>query len=99
MDITLAVLGAALVLVGFLGSVLPIIPGPPISWAGLLLLKWTDYVDDHGAAYTNTLWIILFFVILVSLQYTLNRILVELKKMNRKMERLVGRDRDEDRFS
>ncbi len=67
MDITLAVLGAALVLVGFLGSVLPIIPGPPISWAGLLLLKWTDYVDDHGAAYENALWILLFFVILVTI--------------------------------
>lgn len=67
MDITLAVLGAALVLVGFLGSVLPVIPGPPISWAGLLLLKWTAYVDDHGAAYENTLWILLFFVILVTI--------------------------------
>ncbi len=67
MDITLAVLGAALVLVGFLGSILPIIPGPPISWAGLLLLKWTDYVNDHGAAYENALWILLFFVILVTI--------------------------------
>lgn len=67
MDITLAVLGAALVLVGFIGSVLPIIPGPPISWAGLLMLKWTDFVDDHGAAYENALWILLFFVILVTI--------------------------------
>ena len=67
MDITLAVLGAALVLVGFIGSVLPIIPGPPISWAGLLLLKWTDFVVDHGAAYENALWILLFFVILVTI--------------------------------
>jgi uncharacterized protein YqgC (DUF456 family) len=67
MDITLAVLGAALVLVGFMGSILPIIPGPPISWAGLLLLKWTDYVDDHGAAFENALWILLFFVILVTI--------------------------------
>jgi uncharacterized protein YqgC (DUF456 family) len=67
MDITLAVLGAALVLVGFIGSILPIIPGPPISWAGLLLLKYTDFVDDHGAAYENALWILLFFVILVTI--------------------------------
>jgi len=67
MDISLAVLGAALVLVGFIGSILPIIPGPPISWAGLLLLKWTDYADDHGAAYENTLWILLFFVVLVTI--------------------------------
>jgi len=67
MDITLAVLGAVLVLVGFLGSVLPILPGPPISWAGLLLLKWTTYVSDHGQAYENTLWILLFFVVLVTI--------------------------------
>lgn len=67
MDITLAVLGAALVLVGFFGSILPILPGPPISWAGLLLLKWTAYVNDHGQAYENTLWILLFFVVLVTI--------------------------------
>ena len=67
MDITLAVLGAVLVLVGFLGSVLPIIPGPPISWTGLLLLKWTDYISDHGQAYENALWILLFFVVLVTI--------------------------------
>jgi hypothetical protein len=42
---------------------------------------------------------IIFFMILVSLQYTLNRILVELKKLNQKMSRLVGQRDDEDRFS
>jgi len=67
MDILLAVFGAALVLVGFIGSILPVIPGPPISWVGLLLLKWTDFVYDHGAAYENALWILLFFVILVTI--------------------------------
>lgn len=67
MNITLAVLGTALVLTGFIGSILPIIPGPPISWAGLLLLKWTDFVNDHGAAYENALWILLFFVVLVTI--------------------------------
>lgn len=66
MDITLAVLGAALVLLGFIGSILPIIPGPPISWVGLLLLKWTDFILDHGTAYENALWILLFFVVLVT---------------------------------
>lgn len=67
MDITLAVLGAALVLLGFIGSILPIIPGPPISWVGLLLLKWTDFILDHGPAYENALWILLFFVVLVTI--------------------------------
>ena len=67
MDVLLAILGAILVLIGFIGSILPVIPGPPISWAGLLLLKWTDYVNDHGAAYENALWILLFFVVLVTI--------------------------------
>lgn len=67
MDITLAVFGALLVLIGFIGSIMPIIPGPPISWAGFLLLKWTSYVDDRGAGYENALWILLFFVVLVTI--------------------------------
>ena len=67
MDISLAVLGTLLVLVGFIGSILPVIPGPPISWAGLLLLKWTAYADDQLTAYENTLWILLFFVIMVTI--------------------------------
>lgn len=67
MDITLAVLGAALVLIGFIGSIIPVLPGPPISWAGFLLLRWTGYVDDRGTGYENVLWILLFFVILVTI--------------------------------
>ena len=67
MDLTLAIFGSILVLIGFFGSILPIIPGPPISWAGLLLLKWTTYISDHNPAYQNTLWILLFFVILVTI--------------------------------
>lgn len=66
MDITLAILGAALVLIGFAGSILPVIPGPPISWAGFLMLRWTGYVADRGQDYENALWILLFFVILVT---------------------------------
>jgi uncharacterized protein YqgC (DUF456 family) len=67
MDVLLAVLGAALVMIGFIGSILPVIPGPPISWVGLLLLKWTDFVNDNGEAYGNALWILLFFVVLVTI--------------------------------
>lgn len=66
MDLTLAILGSILVLIGFFGSILPIIPGPPISWAGLLLLKWTSYISENISGYQNVLWILLFFVILVT---------------------------------
>ena len=67
MDLTFAIVGSLLVLIGFLGSILPIIPGPPISWAGLLMLKWTDYINDNLPGYQNVLWILLFFVVLVTI--------------------------------
>lgn len=67
MDFTFAIIGSLLVLIGFFGSILPIIPGPPISWAGLLMLKWTDYINDNLPGYQNVLWILLFFVVLVTI--------------------------------
>jgi uncharacterized protein YqgC (DUF456 family) len=67
MDITLAIIGLILVLVGFAGSILPVIPGPPISWIGFLLLRWTDYIHRGAEGYRNTLWILLFFVVLVTI--------------------------------
>lgn len=45
MDIALAILSGLLILTGVLGSVLPIIPGPPIAWVGLLILQFTEYAN------------------------------------------------------
>lgn len=45
MDIVLLVLASVLLLVGLAGSVLPVIPGPPLSFAGLLLLEWSGFAD------------------------------------------------------
>ncbi|MFH0758800.1 MAG: DUF456 domain-containing protein [Bacteroidota bacterium] len=67
MNITLAILGMILVLIGFFGSFLPVIPGPPISWAGFLLLKWTGYIEENLEGYDLVLWILLFFVVLVTI--------------------------------
>ncbi|MBO6532867.1 MAG: DUF456 domain-containing protein, partial [Muricauda sp.] len=47
MDIALLILGFLLMLVGILGSFLPVLPGPPISWVGLLLLYLTKAVPDN----------------------------------------------------
>jgi len=41
MDILLVSLGFILCLVGIVGSVLPVLPGPPLSWLGLLFLHLT----------------------------------------------------------
>jgi len=43
MDVFLAISAAVLLLAGFFGSVLPVLPGPPLSWVGLLLLHFTSY--------------------------------------------------------
>ncbi|NER09578.1 hypothetical protein SAMN06265375_101910 [Muriicola jejuensis] len=44
MDIVLLVLGFILMLTGILGSILPVLPGTPVSWVGLLLLYLTSAV-------------------------------------------------------
>ena len=46
MDIALLIFGFLLMLIGILGSFLPILPGPPVSWIGLLLLYLTKVVPD-----------------------------------------------------
>lgn len=43
MDIFLIVTAGILMVVGLVGCVLPVIPGPPISFVGLLLLQFTSY--------------------------------------------------------
>lgn len=42
MDIILIGLGVILIISGILGCVVPIIPGPPLSYIGLLLLHFTE---------------------------------------------------------
>jgi len=44
MDIALVILGFIFMIVGILGSFLPILPGPPLSWVGLLLLNLTKAI-------------------------------------------------------
>lgn len=42
MDYVLIVLGVLLMISGILGCVLPVLPGPPLSYLGLLLLHFTE---------------------------------------------------------
>lgn len=45
MDYLLLTLGILCILVGIIGSILPGLPGPPLSYAGLLLLHWTRFAQ------------------------------------------------------
>ena len=64
MDIALTLLGFLLMLVGILGSFLPVLPGPPISWLGLLLLYLTKAIPDDWWVLGITLAIALFITIM-----------------------------------
>jgi hypothetical protein len=47
MDIILVILGLICCILGLFGSFLPALPGPPISWLGLLLLYLTNYIENN----------------------------------------------------
>ncbi|WP_139958355.1 DUF456 domain-containing protein [Flavicella sediminum] len=62
MDIILAILGFLFISLGIIGSFLPVLPGPPTGWVGLLLLHLTDAIPTNW----NFLWTTLFIAILVT---------------------------------
>ena len=45
LEIILITLGAIILLLGLVGSIIPAIPGPPLSYVGILLLHFTDRVQ------------------------------------------------------
>ena len=48
MDIFLIILGVLCLLAGLAGCFLPVLPGPPVSYVGLLLLHFTDKIHFSG---------------------------------------------------
>jgi len=46
MDIFLTFIGVVFIIIGLIGSFLPVLPGPPMSWVGLLLIYLTQAVPD-----------------------------------------------------
>ena len=62
MDVFLLIVGLICVIIGFAGCVLPGLPGPPLSYIGLLLLEWTEFADFS----TQLLVILLIVVVIVT---------------------------------
>lgn len=48
-------IAGALIVIGLLGTVLPILPGLPVMFAGMLLAAWSDDFRHIGA---GTLWVL-----------------------------------------
>lgn len=63
LDIILIILGSICLIVGLIGCILPMIPGPPISYAGLLLLHITDIVQFSTAQLL--FWLLLVVIVQV----------------------------------
>jgi len=64
MDTFLLVSGFLLTIIGIVGAFLPVLPGPPIGWAGLLLLYLTDIVPMDKMVLGITLGIAILVTIL-----------------------------------
>lgn len=45
MDLVFAILGIILIVVGFLGTFVPVIPGAPLAWIGFILGKFSSYIN------------------------------------------------------
>ncbi|WP_353779646.1 DUF456 family protein [Winogradskyella sp. 3972H.M.0a.05] len=59
MDIFLVIVSLLLMILGIVGSFLPVLPGPLTSWIGLLILKFSDAIPI-----SNTFLVLTFIVAL-----------------------------------
>ena len=63
MEIFLIILSILLLIGGIVGSVLPILPGVPLAYAGVLLMHWTEKV--HFSTTQLIGWLIILIVLQV----------------------------------
>ena len=67
-DVIILIIGIVFIILGFIGSILPVLPGPPLGFAGLFILRFTAFVEPvRSADYDNMLWIFAFIVIVVTI--------------------------------
>lgn len=64
MDTILLILGSFCMIIGVFGSFMPILPGPTISWIGILLLYLTKSVENNYWILGCTLLLTIFISIL-----------------------------------
>lgn len=62
METVLIIAGTLLMLAGFLGSFLPVLPGLPLSYLGLVLLQLTS-----GSPFTFTFFLIWAFIVAIAM--------------------------------
>ncbi|MDR3236691.1 MAG: DUF456 domain-containing protein [Prevotellaceae bacterium] len=65
MTITLIILSIVCLLVGLLGCIVPVLPGPPLGWAGLLLLKFTPHYENSVSWTWIVIWAFVAIVVTI----------------------------------
>ena len=65
MDLLFIVIGAILMIVGLFGSFLPVLPGVPVSWLGLLMLHLAPSIPINY-------WLLGITLVIAILMYALN---------------------------
>lgn len=68
METLLIIIGSLLIIAGFLGSFLPVTPGPPLSYAGLLALQLT-------AAHPFSLQFLIIWAVVVAILMVLDNVI------------------------
>ena len=63
-EILLVILAFLLLVAGLIGSFVPVLPGPPLSYIGLLLIQWSGYGDFSSAFLW--LWAVITVVVTVA---------------------------------
>jgi uncharacterized protein YqgC (DUF456 family) len=63
MDYFLTIIGAISILIGIIGSILPGLPGPPLSYLGILLLHWTRFAQFSTKMLT--IWAVIVLIVAV----------------------------------
>lgn len=58
MEIALYIVSAALILVGLAGTVLPVLPGVPLMYAGMFLAAWNDHYRHLGWGWLTVLGVL-----------------------------------------
>ena len=66
MDILLLIIAILLLVLGFLGCLLPVLPGPPLSYAALVIIHFTRYADFEISTF---LYLGLLTIIVQALDY------------------------------
>jgi Uncharacterized protein conserved in bacteria len=64
MDIVLIILGAICLLTGLAGCLLPLLPGPPLAYIGMVFLHFTEKI--HFSTTQLIVWLVLVIVVQVA---------------------------------